>query len=204
MLSSKTNRHWSWFSVLWIRCEEQCGCCVLGQGALERDCTIPFLLLFSEPFRWIKEVLLTHLWRLVVWAFLAAVRALSGHWSLGLGNQTCWAREGSEESVVLQGTWPANDEIIHQLLHLKSKITSLLPCLKEWMNQLNLCSSQNIMMANNYNPTVQGSGNWCIAHVSWEVNDSNSAFICEMLSMQSLVLNGKEIWLFKEGHWHPF
>ena len=51
---------------------------------------------------------------------------------------------------------------------------------------------------------MQGSGNGCIAHVSWKVNDSNSAFICEMLSVQSLMLNGKEIWLFKEGQWHPF
>lgn len=66
---------------------------------------------------------------------------------------------------------------------------------------MNLCSFQNIMMASNYNPTMQGSGNWCITQISWKVNDSNSAFICEMLSVQSLVLNGEEIWLSK-GQWH--
>lgn len=58
-------------------------------------------------------------------------------------------------------------------------------------------------MASNYNPTMQGSGNWCITQISWKVNDSNSAFICEMLSVQSLVLNGEEIWLLK-GQWHLF
>lgn len=58
-------------------------------------------------------------------------------------------------------------------------------------------------MASNYNPTMQGSGNWCITQISWKVNDSNSAFMCEMLSVRSLVLNGEEIRLSK-GQWHLF
>lgn len=38
------------------------------------DCTVAFLLLFSESFREIKKVLLTYLWIVVVGGFLAAVR----------------------------------------------------------------------------------------------------------------------------------
>lgn len=59
----------------------------------------------SESYQW--TLVLWHLGVSRIWGIFSAARDLTCKW------------------------WK---EIIHQLLHLKSKITSLLPCLKEWMN----------------------------------------------------------------------